>query len=98
MERLVAAINKTNSCTLSAGETLTMLLSRRDAWQQHISILREFLDTASALSDRARQSEIKIISTVNVASLQKELDQKSKALRELDAKIQAANWVTELME
>ena len=43
-------------------------------------------------------SEIKIISTVNVANLQKELDQKSKALRELDGKIQAANWTTELKE
>ena len=37
------------------------------------------------------------ISTVSVAAQQKELDQKSKALRELDAKIQAANWTADLM-
>ena len=97
LERLVAAINLTNSQTLVEGETLTALLARRDAWREHIGILREFLDTASSLSDRARQSEIKIISTVSVAAQQKELDQKSKALRELDAKIQAANWTADLM-
>ena len=98
MEALAADINLTNSAALSEGEPLTLLLSRRDAMRQQIQILREFLDTASSLTDRARQSEIKIISTVNVAALQKELDQKSKALRELDGKIQAANWSVDLIE
>lgn len=98
LETLVAQINLTNSRTLVDGEPLTRLLSRRDAWQQKIGTLREFLDTASSLTDRARQSEIKILSTVNVASLQKTLDQQSKALRELDGKIQSANWTTDLAE
>jgi len=43
-------------------------------------------------------SEIKIISTVDVAKLQKEQSAKSKELRELDARIQAANWTVELIE
>jgi len=98
MEALIADINLTNSAAQADGEPLTLLLSRRDAMRQQIQILREFLDTASSLTDRARQSEIKIISTVNVAALQKELDQKSKALRELDGKIQAANWSVDLIE
>ena len=97
LEKLVSDINLTNSETRVNGEPLTRLLSRRDAWKQQIQILREFLDAASALSDRARQSEIKIVSTVGVAEMQKELDKKSKALRELDGAIQAANWTTELV-
>ena len=98
MERLVAQINQTNSVVRVEGESLTRLLSRRDAWRQQTGILREFLDAASALADRASRSEIKIASTVNVRELQKELDEKSKALRGLDAKIQAANWLFDLAE
>lgn len=98
LEELTAQVNLTNSATIVEGETLTQLLARRDAWRQHIRILREFLDSASCLAHRARQSEIKIMSTVKVAEIQKELDRRSKALRELDAKIQAANWTQNLME
>lgn len=98
LETLVAQINLTNSAALIDGQPLTVWLSRRDARREQLQQLRNFLDAASSLSDRARQSEIKIISTVDVAKLQKELDQKSKALRELDAKIQAANWTVELIE
>ena len=97
LETLVAQVNMTNSQTLVNGEPLTVLLARRDAWRQQLNLLRSFLDTASSLSDRARLSEIRIVSTVKVAEMQKGVDQKSKALRELDAAIQAANWTTELM-
>ena len=98
LEEIIANINLTNSRTLVDGEPLTRLLARRDAWQQQIRIQREFLDAASALASRARMSEIKILSTVSVADMQKKLDQQSKALRELDARIQGANWTTDLME
>ena len=98
LETLAAQINLTNSRTLIDGESMTCCLARRDARRQQLQLLCSFLDTASSLSDRARMSEIKIVSTVNVAALQKDLDQKSKALRELDGKIQAANWSTDLEE
>ncbi len=98
LETLVAQINLTNSAAMIDGQPMTLWLSRRDARREQLQQLRNFLDVASSLSDRARMSEIKIISTVDVAKLQKELDQKSKALRELDAKIQAANWTVELIE
>ena len=41
--------------------------------------------------------EIKIYSTVSVAALQKQADSLSKQLRELDVRIQSANWTTELI-
>ena len=98
LEELTAQVNLTNSTVMVEGESLTRLLSRRDAWRQHTKMLRDFLDSASYLANRARQSEIKILSTVPVAELQRELDRRSKALRELDAKIQAANWTQDLIE
>ncbi len=98
LEYLVAAVNLTNSAAKIGGEPLTCLLARRDAWQQRMQIERDFLSQASALAERARMSEIKIISTVNVAEMQKDLDRQAKALRELDTKIQAANWTVDLME
>ena len=59
--------------------------------------LRDFLDSASELTSRRTAGEIKIRSTVNVREMQKQLDQQSKELRELDEKIQEANWLTELV-
>ena len=96
LSELCARINLTNSRTLLEGESLTALLARRDAWQKRLSLLRNFLDSARCLTDRASRSEIKIVSTVDVASLQKELDKKSQSLRALDARIQAANWTTDI--
>ena len=46
----------------------------------------------------AQLGEIKIRSAVNVRAMQKEIDWQAKELRELDEKIQEANWTTELME
>ena len=98
MEKLVAAINLTNSRTVADGVTLTELLSRRDVLKQRMSILRSFLDTASSKIDRYSRSEIVIESTVSVAKLQKQVDALSKELRELDEKIQELNWTTDLIE
>jgi len=98
MEKLVAAINLTNSRTVADGVSLTELLSRRDALKQRMSILRSFLDTASSKIDRYSRSEIVIESTVSVAKLQKQVDQLAKELRELDEKIQELNWTTDLIE
>ena len=60
--------------------------------------VRSFLDAASAKVDRYSQKEIKILSTVKVAELQKQVDAVSRELRELDEQIQSLNWITELLE
>ncbi len=98
LEWLIARINLTNSRTLNKGETLTELLARRDCLAKRVGVMRSFLDASSARVDRYSQKEIKILSTVKVAQLQKQLDADSKALRELDEEIQALNWTTDLME
>lgn len=96
-EDLIRRINLTNARTEAGGELLTALLARRDCLTEKISILRSFLNTASNISGRSSRMEIKIYSTVPVVALQKQADSLSKQLRELDVRIQSANWTTELI-
>ncbi len=97
LEELITRINLTNARTLSDGETLTALLARRDVLNLQIEAMRGFLREASALTSRGMRSEIKILSTVNVQQYRARTDALSKALRELDVRIQGLNWTTELM-
>ena len=98
LEWLMTRINLTNSRTLSDGKTVTELLARRDCLAKRVNVMRSFLDAASAKVDRYSQTEIKILSTVKVSALQKQVDSDSKALRELDEQLQSLNWTTELIE
>ena len=97
LEALIACINRTNCCTLVDGVPLSDLLARRDCRKGKLGILRNFLDNASELVSRRTVGEIRIRSTVDVRSMQKEVDRMSKELRELDEKIQEANWTTDLL-
>ena len=95
-EELIRRTNLTNAATTDGGETLTALLARRDALIERISGLNDFLQEASNTAARATRSEIVIRSTVDVSALQKQADELSKQLRELDVRIQGLNWTTEL--
>lgn len=94
---LVASINLTNANTVTDGITVTEMLALRDCLSQKLSILRDFLNSASSKWMRSRGSEIVVKSTVNVAALQKQIDELSKQLRELDTQIQGINWTTDLI-
>ena len=72
-------------------------MARRDCLKGRLSVLRGFLDNASALVRRHSVSEIKVKSTVNVRQLQKQVDGLSKDLRKLEGAIQEKNWTTELI-
>ena len=95
-EDLIRRINLTIARTEAGGELLTALLARRDCLTEKISMLRDFLNTASNITGRTSRMEIKIHSTVPVAELRKQVDSLSKQLRELDIRIQSANWTAEL--
>ena len=98
LEGLISAINRTNNSTkLEDGTSLSDLLARRDCLKGKLSVLRGFLDSASALVRRHSVSEIKIKSTVDVRRLQKQVDGLSKELRQLEEVIQEKNWTTELL-
>ena len=96
LEELIARINKTNNETVSDGQSITDLIAKRDCLKQRIGIMRDFLNKSSEKVNRYTKTEIKIISTVSVINLQKEVDKLSKQLRETDEKIQELNWTTEL--
>ena len=96
LEELIIRINLTNSRAKVEGVTLTELIARRDTLKQKIDAYRSVLSTASSNTSRATRTEIKVLSTINVESFQKDVDRMSKELRELDNKIQEANWTIEL--
>lgn len=97
MEELLTHINLTNCKTVVLGQSLTALLARRDALTIKLGGYRSLVNEASMTARRATRSEIKILSTVNVAELQKTVDRLAKELRQLDNAIQAANWTTDLL-
>ncbi len=97
LEELIARINHTNNETKSGDVTLTDLIAKRDCLKQKIGIMRSFLNTASEKISRYSKTEIRILSTVSVSELQKELDKLSKDLRETDETIQGLNWTTDLI-
>lgn len=96
-EELIGRINLTNAKTVSDGKTLTELIAHKDTVRTKIDTMRTFLDAASRTYTRGMRSEIKILSTVNVAQLRKQVDALEKDFRETDVKIQALNWNTELI-
>ena len=96
-EELIGKINLTNAKTGSEGKTLTEMIAHKDCVRDKISIMRAFLDAASRTVSRGLRSEIKILSTVNVAELRKQVDALEKDFRETDVKIQSLNWSTELI-
>lgn len=97
LEELIARINHTNNETKYKDFTLTDLIAKRDCLKERISIMRSFLDHASEKVSRYSKTEIKILSTVSVSDLQKEVDAMSKQLRETDETIQSLNWTVELI-
>ena len=62
-----------------------------------VNVLRDFLDEASALTSRGMRTEIRVLSSVDVSAERKRVDGLSADLRALDMRIQALNWMTELI-
>lgn len=96
LESLIVRINRTNQETVWEGKTLTELIAGKDMLALQLSVLRSVLDAANVRSDRYSRNEIKFVRTVDVNELQKKVDGLSKDLRELDSRLQQANWMTDL--
>ena len=99
LECLIQNINRTNSVSeLEEGGTLTDALATRDLLRAKQDIYRELASHATVTQGRVSRSEIKFQSTVDVAEIQKQADELAVAHRELDTRIQEANWRLELKE
>ena len=97
LEHLIVRINQTNASTTIDGETLTALLARRDILKLRLNAYRDLAREGSMSARRATRTEIRILPTVDAASLQKTADALAKELRLLDNRIQECNWTTELL-
>ena len=72
--KLICSINLTNSSAKIDGMSLTEMIAKKDALVLKANVLREFATSASQKVDLYSNSEIKILSTVDVAALQKQVD------------------------
>lgn len=97
-QTLIQQINKTNSVTpFTKDMTISDALAVRDVLGVKYTAYRELAAAATVTQSRYSKSEVKFQSSVNVTEIQKKADSLSGDYRELDAKIQALNWTTELL-
>jgi len=101
LEDLIRRINVTNaSATIDGGATLTAALAEPDVLRLRYALLTSVADSAVGRNQQARQirTELKFISALSVQDLRSAADDVAKRHRELDAKIQEANWRVDLVE
>ena len=99
LEQFVQRINRTNSNTmLDEAISLSDALAVRDNLKLKQGIYQNLAQAAVVTQDRYSKSEVKFTSTVDVAAIQRRADDLARQHRDLDAKIQEANWRTELLD
>jgi hypothetical protein len=97
LESIALKINSANLSTkLADGRALALLIAHRDKVAQQHSLLQVAIAGTKKEPDRYSMKEIKWVATVEVAKLQKQSDDLSKQLRELNAQIQETNWRVEI--
>ncbi|NUP45988.1 MAG: DIP1984 family protein [Catenulispora sp.] len=101
---LVRRINRTNSAAVIGPDgTLTDALAARDTLRLRHSIVASAADAASGKSSqtsygRQLRSELKMLSALPVADLRTRADELARQIRELDIRIQRANWEVDLLD
>ncbi|MDJ0705411.1 MAG: DIP1984 family protein [Leptolyngbyaceae cyanobacterium MO_188.B28] len=95
---LIKRINQTNSQTPFGDGTLSDVLAERDILRLKRGAYDSLIQAASIRQERYSRSEVRFISTVAIAEIQREVDTLSRDYRELDAQIQALNWQTDVVE
>ncbi len=98
-EATVARVNRTNlAARLDGGASLTQAIAQRDGLLLRLSTYRKLASEATVVPTRGLKTEIKFVPAVDVKKIQAEADRLSRAHRELDARIQATNWTTDLLD
>ena len=95
---LIQRINRTNTTSRLGDGSLTDALAHRDVLRLRQGVYRDLAQAASVVQSRVSKSEVKFKSAVDVAEMQKRADVIAKDHRELDARIQEANWRIDLIE
>jgi hypothetical protein len=105
IEGLVRRVNRTNASTeLEPGLTVTDAIARRDALAIRRKVVTAVADAAAGHDElrhgwgRQLRSELRQLTDLPVAELRREADDLARQYRELDVRLQEANWATELAE
>lgn len=94
---LIKKVNLTNMQTpFDERRTLADALVEREILAKKRQILTTAVSNANQRDYRLTHAEVKLVVTVDIARLQKQIDQLSKEFRELDTAIQARNWTVDL--
>lgn len=97
LQVLIVRINTTNlSVAVPGHASMTAALARRDVLRQQVRLRQTVATSASARFDRSTRSELRYVSIVDVPVIRAEADSLAAQLRELDTRIQEANWINEL--
>ena len=92
-QSLVHRIHATNaSARLADGRLLSDLLAQRDMLIEQHALLVSTIAATHKDVDRYSQREIKWVPQIKVSSLQKQADDLSRKIREVNVAVQAANW------
>ena len=98
-QKLSYAIHETNALTkLNDGRSLLALLTLRDEFVEQHKTLTAAISNTSRESDRYSTREIKWHKVIPVSSLQKQADDISLKLRDLNVVIQSSNWKIDLID
>jgi hypothetical protein len=100
MAVLIKAINRTNVATrLEDGQTIAEAITDRDMLGLRHRALDAAADaTTGRMPNRYARAELRTLVTVDVPAMRRVVDALARQLRELDMRIQAANWATDLIE
>ena len=100
LDELEGLTNRINAANLASrlpdGRSLAQMIGLRDKLVQQHSLLQTAVQGTRKEPDRYSMKEIKWVATVDVAKLQKQSDDLSRQIRELNVQIQETNWRVEI--
>jgi hypothetical protein len=102
-EVLIRRVNRTNAAAeIDAGVTITDALARRDVLRARHAVVTSAADAAAGTNQggmgRQLRSELRMLAALPVAQLRAQADGIARDVRELDVRIQRANWEVDLVE
>ncbi len=96
-QALVLKIDAANAAAkLPDGRPLTEVLAARDVRMQQHGILKSAVEATHKEADRYSMREIKWVPQIDVAATQKQMEDYSRKIRELNVLVQETNWRVEL--
>jgi len=104
LEVLIRRINRTNAAAqIGADGTITDALARRDVLRLRHAVVSTAADAAAGRGQsggigRQLRSELKMLVALPVAALRAQADELGRELRELDVRVQRANWEVDLLD